>query len=131
MFLQLDNVRQLLLACCGHAVDLSCGMLYLLAYVFMLRLASEALPVVRGCIGSANNDSHSSVLYLDGEHLCLKLKRRKNKTEGSLLKRTCWWRHCQLTCLVHVLWSFFAKLVVGEKAFAGINAAFDATASGR
>ena len=88
----------------------------------MLKVPSEALPVVRGCIGSAINDLHSSVRYLDGRHLCLKLARRKKKAGGSLLKRTCWCHQCQLTCPVHVLWPFFAKLVVGEKAFPGINA---------
>ena len=28
MFIQLDVVRQLLFVCCGHAIDLSWGMLY-------------------------------------------------------------------------------------------------------
>ena len=122
MFIQLDIVRQLLFVCCGHAMDLKWGMLYLFAYVFMLRVPSEALPVVRGCIGLANNSLHGSMIFLDGGHLCLKLARRKNKTGGSLLKRTCWCHQCQLTCPVHVLWPFFAKHVVGEKAFPGINA---------
>jgi hypothetical protein len=122
MFIQLDIVRQLLFVCGGHAIDLNWGMLYLLAYVFMLRVPSEALPVVRGCIGSATNDVHKNVLYLDGSHLCLKLARRKNKAGGSLLKRACWCDQCQLTCPVHVLWPFFDKLVVGEKAFPGIGA---------
>ena len=62
MFIQLDTVRQLLFVCSGHVIDLNWGMLYLLAYVFMLSVPSEALPVVRGCIGSAINDVHSSVL---------------------------------------------------------------------
>ena len=76
---QLDIVKQLLFACCGYAVDLSWGMLDLFAYVLMLRLPAETIPVVRRCIGSANNDSHSSVFHLDGEHLCLKLKKKKIK----------------------------------------------------
>ena len=122
MFLQLDIVRQLLLACGGHAVELKWGMLYLLAYVFMLRLPSEALPVVRGCIGLANNSEYSSMVYIDGEHLCLKLKRRKNKAGGSLMKRACWCGQCQVTCPVHVLWPFFAKLELGKMAFAGVYA---------
>jgi hypothetical protein len=54
--------------------------------------------------------------------LCLKLKRRKNKAGGSLLKRACWCRQCKVTCPVHVLWPFFQQFEVGQAAFPGIKA---------
>ena len=63
-------------------------MLVLVTYIFMLRMPSEALPMTRGDVGVASTGQ--SWLYLDGDSLCLQLKRRKNKPEGSLLKRTCW-----------------------------------------
>jgi hypothetical protein len=120
MFIQLDTVRRIVVEC-NLPWDEHWGMLYLFAYVFLLRLPSEALPVVRGCIGFAHKDEQASV-FMDGEHLCLKLKRRKNKAGGSLLKRACWCRQCKVTCPVHVLWPFFQQFEVGQAAFPGIKA---------
>ena len=120
LFLQLDVVRQLLNACGGHGVDLTWGMLYLFSYTFLLRLPSEALPVVRADTGFAHNSGHACMVFMEGEHLCLKLKKRKNKPQGSLLKRACWCCQCRLTCPVHALWPHFEKLKVGERAFPGI-----------
>ena len=84
---------------------------------------------------------------MEGEVLCLKLGRRKNKPEGSLLKRTCWsaiaglWsialllcvEHSSLccvrckenpfTCPVHIAWPYFEKLEPGQAAFSGIRPA--------
>ena len=44
--------------------------LFLLAYAFLLRLPSEALPVNAGCTEDA------AALYMHGDNLCLNLKRR-------------------------------------------------------
>lgn len=92
---------------CEPFVEPYWGMLYLLSYAFMLRVPSEALPVVRGGIGFAHRSEHATILFMDRDHLCLKLGRRKNKFAGSLLKNACWCCQCQLTCLVHALWPFY------------------------
>ena len=123
MFIQLDTVRVIVVACSKQAVNEYWGMLYLLAYVFLLRLPSEALPVVRGRIGFANNQDYKSCIFMEEELLCLKLKRRKNKPGGSLLKRACWCKQSVATCPVHVLWPFFSRLEVGQAAFPGVSAA--------
>ena len=122
MFLQLDVVRNIVVACCTQPGNMRWGMLYLLAYVFLLRLPSEALPVVRGCVGSARNQEFASCIFLEDEHVCLKLKRRKNKPGGSLLKRACWCQQCEMTCPVHSLWPFFQRMKVGQPVFGGISA---------
>ena len=66
------------------------GMLYLLAYAFLLRLPSEALPAAVGRGGG------QSSLYREGDNLVLELKRRKNKPCGSKLVRSCWCKQSQV-----------------------------------
>ena len=58
--------------------------LFLLTYVFLLRLPSEALPVVAG------QGDEQACLFREGQTVVLELKRRKNKPAGSRLVRTCW-----------------------------------------
>ena len=95
-------------------------MLYLFLYTFLLRLPSEALPIVRGDIGFAHKSDHASIVFMDSEHLCLRLRRRRNKPDGNLLKRAWWCCQCQIA--VHSLWPYFEKLKVGDMAFPGIYA---------
>ena len=45
------------------------AMPFLVTYTFLLRLPSEALPIVRGSDGVANNGQ--SCLYSSGDLLCL------------------------------------------------------------
>ena len=104
---------------CDHRYS----MLYLLAYTFLLRLPSEALPAVCGNIGMADSGCEQAVVYLDGDVLCLRLKCRKNKQEGSLLKRECWCNSCPATCPVHRLWPYLLSCGLGQKPFAGITPA--------
>ena len=60
-------------------------MLFLATYIFLLRLASEALPITSSCIGEAGNGEQAN-LYMEGDFLCLKLGRRKNKPDGLLVQ---------------------------------------------
>ena len=76
------------------------ALLFLFAYTFLLRLPSEALPVVRGPVDTS--DTHA-VIEPSNDSLVLKLKRRKNKPEGSTLRRTCWCSKSPRACPVHVL----------------------------
>ena len=64
------------------------AMLFLCAYVFLLRLPSEALPIrvdKSGCI------TGQAVVKMIGGKLSLRLARRKNKEHGSVLERG---EHC-------------------------------------
>ena len=69
------------------------SLLWLLAYAFLLRVPSEALPAVGG------KGDYQSALFLDGDSIILELKRRKNKPGGSRLVRTCWCKESRASVL--------------------------------
>ena len=48
MFIQRPLVMSIVLAVNSELVDMDMAMLWLLAYTFLLRVPSEALPMVRG-----------------------------------------------------------------------------------
>ena len=52
----------------------------------------------------------------------LRLARRKNRPQGSVLRRSCWCRQCKSTCPRHVLWPFLNKFPVGAAPFAALTA---------
>lgn len=97
------------------------GMLFLTAYVFLLRLPSEALPIVHGVVGVGHGQQ--AIVVVEHDCIILKLARRKNKPEGSVLKRHCWCSQCEATCPVHVLGKYFSSLPVGAKPFASFTPA--------
>ena len=76
------------------------AVLFLVTYVFLLRLPSEALPIVVGEIGQTEA---KAVLQCVGDKLVLKLERRKNKPQGSTLTRGCWCSKEPRACPTHVL----------------------------
>ena len=121
-----------------NAADKRFGTLFLIAYCFLLRLPSEALPIQagRGCAGAA--------LYLHGDELVLCLRRRysavcsavccayamvprKNKPAGSKLLRKCWCiagdAESLETCPVHVVGKLLESVADGTFLFEGITAA--------
>ena len=84
MFVQQNRIKDIMVLCDVEDVDLSWGMLFLVTYVFLLRLPSEAgwialglpvapalgcvieaLPIARGCIGSASHGQ--AMLYMEGK----------------------------------------------------------------
>ena len=91
------------------------AMLFLAAYIFLLRLPSEALPMARGYSGDGHGEQSGSFM-LDG-CVYLRLARRKNKPSGSLIKRSCWCSMSPKTCPVHVLWPFVSQFKAGERPF--------------
>ena len=123
MFVQLPLLERLLLHC-RYSEDLArYGTLFLLAYVFLLRVPSEALGAVFAT--SPGLDSKSVVELSDSE-LVLKLQKRKNKPRGSVLRRGCWCNEksmSRISCPVHALGAELAICQHGEPLFAGITAA--------
>ena len=97
--------------------------LFLMSYAFLLRLPSEALPMI--VAGGEHMANAKSVVHIDWdkEQLVLELSRRKNKESGSRLVRTCWCKECPSTCPVHVLGKFVAEAEPGAALFAGITPA--------
>ena len=90
--------------------------LFLLAYAFLLRVPSEAIPVTAGGRGS-------SKLTREGEFLVLSLARRKNRPAGSRLARNCWCKECQRTCPLHVLGPVLDGRRQGLRVVLGVTAA--------
>ena len=88
MFIQRTMVRNMFLSAERGLLTVRMAMLWLVSYLFLLRVPSEALPMIRG--DSVLAQSNQSTMYLDDEgKLCLKLQRRKNRPGGSLLRRNC------------------------------------------
>ena len=84
MWIRRELVERLMLWSLAHPAFEKFAKLWLLAYAFLLRLPSEALPAFAG------EGDHQSALFMEGSNLVLVLKRRKNKPGGSRLVRTCW-----------------------------------------
>ena len=97
--------------CIDTGVSVRCGLLFLLAYAFLLRLPSEALAVTAGC------DSGKASLYIEADSLVLQLKGRKNVPQGSRLTRMCWCSTspvcCSVPCLAH-MWALCRVRVAGD-----------------
>ena len=64
------------------------AVLYLVSYIFCLRVPSEALPMIR--VGSGENHGQQSEICCKDGRVQLKLLERKNKPEGRLIQRDCW-----------------------------------------
>ena len=90
-------------------------MLWLASYVFLLRLHSEALPMVKGSSGGQHGEH--SVVFMGISCIHLELASRKNKPHGSLLRRSCWCSKNKHTCPVHVLGEYVNKAPAGCKLF--------------
>ena len=92
-------------------------MMFLMTYIFMLRLPSETLPisvkkVLPGHVGQA------AVVSLEDGELVLRLESRENLQQGSTMRRRCWCHTHPATCPVHIMWPFFAAFPEGEQPFA-------------
>ena len=81
--------------------------------------------MVRGGDDGTAGPGVQSVIFLD-EHtgeLCLRLRRRKNRPQGSLLKRVCCCKGSIEICPVHILWeSFFKRMEPGCAPWAHVSA---------
>ena len=82
--------------------DIAAAMLYVVAYGFLLRIPSEALPLRMADAGMVPErplceGAHSAIFEYQGS-IIIKLRRRKNRKNGSVLSRGCWCSRCKLTC---------------------------------
>ena len=121
------------------------SMLWLVSYVFLLRVPSEvraccarrracllsfrcalcqALPMKECAPNSAQADGVQSAIWRDGDEICVRLLRRKNRPQGSgVMRRRC---SCaagvRTCCAVHTLWErFFALLPDGTCPWAAVS----------
>ena len=107
-------------ACYSVHVRLVCvcqWMLMLAAYVFLLRVPSEALPAT----AHVDEESRWPVLRVRPDVVEIWLPRRKNRLTPSTIERSCWCHVCRLTCPVHVLGKWLGELQPGARPFAHIS----------
>lgn len=115
-----NMVEQIMARCAEEEGRSRFAHLFLISYIFLLRLPSEALPIVVGA-ESAQVD-RQAVLTLEGQELSLQLGRRKNKPGGSKLVRKCWCKESPSTCPVHIVGSLVTSSPAGQALFEGITA---------
>lgn len=98
------------------------GDLFLLSWQFLLRVASEAVPVQCGEeseLGGLPVGRHSC-LWIDSDFTChLKLRRRKHMPEGSYMARKCLCKvgRVDSLCLSHRLHRRLANMPAGQPLF--------------
>lgn len=105
--------------------DMDHAMLWLMAYTWLLRVPSEALPVVKVSEDYVPSGDEQSIIWRDGDTICLQLRRRKNLPQGSgVIKRGCTCSGCPRTCPVHILWdTYMEDLPLGAAPFSAITEA--------
>ena len=75
LWIKMPLLEQLVAACGATPQQSTHAKLYVLAYAFLLRVPSEALPATAG------RSSGPCSLYREGEQLVLELSRRKNRSQ--------------------------------------------------
>jgi len=113
-------LEKIVVHCSAHEALRPFSILFLLAYSFLLRLPSHALPVVASAVGAARGRSQAT-LCIEGSELVLYLRKRKNKPQGSRLARSCWCSECTTTCPLRVIGKFMSEQP-GLPLFPGITA---------
>ena len=95
--------------------------LWIVAYAFLLRVPSEAIPLRAGDPGVPA--AWQAGLFVHGEEMRLRLRTRKNRRQGSLLSRRCWCADSSATCPVHALGPWLARHRRGEPLFPLVSSA--------
>ena len=140
-----DLVTNMVLAATKGQEERAFSMLWLVSYVFLLRVPSEvraccarrracllsfrcalcqALPMKTCAPICAQADGAQSAIWRDGDEICVRLLRRKNRPQGSgVMRRRC---SCaagvRTCCAVHTLWErFFALLPDGTCPWAAVS----------
>ena len=122
MFLRMGVLERLTKKCVEGRAAVEFGMLYLVSYVFLLRLPSEALPIVWAGSEFPFVKSEKAAIILANGRLGLQLAWRKNKQTSSTFWRSCWCSTSASTCPVHVLGNWLSQLPLGTRPFSGITA---------
>ena len=105
----------------GRAMEAS---LYLLAYCFLLRVRSEALPIVLGSEATLGQRlSVPALLVITDHKVVLRLARRKNRRQETQIVRECVCAKSRSLCSVHMLRKTTHGVMPGDKLFAGLTEA--------
>ena len=98
-------------------------MLFLVSYIFLLRVPSEALPMrtIKGEQGEFRKGHTKSELYLQEGVLTLRLDSRKNEKLPTTLSRRCWCGKSALTCPIHMFGSWAFGSGTNSQLFEGVT----------
>ena len=96
------------------------------AFGLPFRVQRQALPMRKCEPDSEIAKTSQAIIWREGDEICLRLLRRKNRQQGSgIMRRKCSCRGTKTICPVHTLWDrFFAHLSDGEVPWANVSAAF-------
>jgi len=116
--------RTMLKAMIAHDGVPSHTALWLIAYIWLLRLPSEALPMCV-CASEPARGVYQAAVWREGDNICVLLRSRKNLQGGSgVLRRACCCEGSPLMCPVHILWDkFLANVPSGTKPWLNVSAA--------
>ena len=97
------------------------SLLFVFAYQFLLRVPSEALPVVAGA--SQSDPKQQAALWKDTENqaLVLTLATRKNKPQGSKITRKCSCSASTSTCAYHMIGPLLDAKPLGERLWPDVS----------
>ena len=144
MFIRRAEVLNMVLAAERGLESKAFAMLVLFTYTFLLRMPSEvckartrsdcvlacvrhaalqALPACRSDPCAETAAAEQTLVWKDGDDLCVRMLRRKNMEHGSgLLRRRCTCTSCFHMCPIHMLWDQFLALIpVGERPWAAVS----------
>jgi hypothetical protein len=106
------------------APSLRGGCLFLAPALGLLSSLCQALPTCRARPDSPGASKEQSLIWREGDTLCFRLLRRKNRQKGSgVLKRVCSCKGGTSMCPIHTLWDqYFALLPDGARPWEKISA---------
>ena len=120
-WVRLAVLQRIMAAVDGRPELRQLSMVFLAAYVFLLRLPSEGLPMAAH---AAPANVETPVLSMVGEaEIKLQFPFRKNRLWPTQQTRSCWCHQCKLTCPVHVLGAYIKDLPAGSQPFVHIRPA--------
>jgi hypothetical protein len=102
------------------------AVLAVIAWQFLLRVQSEGVPLLRGLPSSCNGlptACHSGV-WISGERIHIRLRKRKHRPSGSWLKRACTCNECPLLCCIHFAGQYIMSKPIGDPLFGFSHAQF-------
>lgn len=118
-FVRQEHIRQMLVLATDRPEYGNAALMFLITYIFLLRLPSECLPIV---IGSGLYDEQAMLSWTD-DSLTLVLKRRKNTDQPTTMVRTCWCSTCPITCPIHVAAAALKSFKTGDRPFSSFSPA--------
>ena len=97
--------------------------LWLVSYLWLLRVPSEALPLTV-CDGEPPCGILQAAIWRDSDQICIKLKSRKNLQGGSgIIRRCCTCPRAPMLCPVHRLWEgYLVDVPLGTRPWKGTSA---------